>query len=231
MTEFLDEDLEKVLYLDCDLIICDDIEDLWATDITHYFLAAVTDPYSDNHVSLGFQEHEMCFNAGVLLVNLAKWRDANVIPTFIHYVEDNSTILKYHDQCTLNAVFRGQVLILPYRWNFAARNADLPPSALGMTKEEFFKLREAPSIVHYTTGVKPWLYLHEPHYKQLYYEYLKLTPWRGSAPSDRTTSKVIQRLLRMERLKEIFRWRAPAVFRTICRSTGLGDPVLRNLRD
>lgn len=229
MTQFLDPDMGKVLYLDSDLIIRDDIGDLWNTDVSRYFLAAVPDPYSDNHVNLGFREDERCFNAGVLLVNLTKWREADVVPTFVRYVEENSSILRYHDQCTLNAVLRGQVLSLPYRWNFAARNADLPASALGMTKDEFLALRAQPSIVHYTTNVKPWLYLLEPHYKRLYYEYLALTPWRGVTPAGRTPWTILERFLRMERFKQIFRWHMPALFRALCRYTGFGDPVLRQL--
>ena len=229
MTQFLNPDVEKVLYLDCDLIVRDDIGDLWATDVSQYFLAAVADPYSDNHVNLGFAEDEPYFNAGVLLVNLAKWRKADVVPKFIRFIEENSAILQYHDQCTLNAVFRGQVLLLPHRWNFAARNADLPAKALGLRRSEFLALRKNPSILHYTTNVKPWLYVYEPHYKQLYYEYLALTPWRSFRATDRTPRAITERLLRMERLKEVIRWNAPGLFRSICRFTGLGDPMLRKL--
>jgi len=106
-------------------------------------------------VSLGFREDEKYCNAGVLLVNLVKWRESNVLPKLLTYAQENIRILRYHDQCTLNAVFRGQVRFLPYRWNFSARNADLPASSFGMTKENFARLRQAPSIVHYTTPVKP----------------------------------------------------------------------------
>ena len=70
-----------MIYLDSDLIIRDDIEDIWNTDVSEYFLAAVPDPYSDNHVALGFREDEKYFNAGVLVVNLAKWREVEVLPS------------------------------------------------------------------------------------------------------------------------------------------------------
>ena len=229
MTQFLDSDIDKVLYLDCDLIVREDIEDLWATDVTQYFLAAAPDPYSDNHVNLGFREDEKYFNSGVLLVNLAKWRENDVLPQLLRYVEQNSQILRYHDQCALNAIFRNQVLFLPYRWNFPARNADLPPHALGMTRREFRELRQKPSIVHYTGPFKPWLYSQEPHYKALYYEYLAFTPWRHRRPPDLTMKTAIQKFFRMERLKQILKWRAPVLFRTVRRWTGMGDPFLRNL--
>jgi lipopolysaccharide biosynthesis glycosyltransferase len=229
MTQFVDADIDKLLYLDCDLIVRDDIGDLWATDISQYFLAAVPDPYSDNHVQLGFREDEEYFNSGVLLVNLAKWRENDVLPRLIRYTEQNSQILRYHDQCTLNAVFRNQVLFLPFRWNFPARNADLPPTALGMTKQGFRHLRQNPSIVHYTGPFKPWLYSQEPHYKASYYEYLALTPWRGFKPADRSINTAMRKFLRMERLKEILKWRLPTLFRTVRRWVGVGDPFLRKL--
>jgi len=231
MTEFLPPDLDKLLYLDSDLIICGDIGELWETDVTDYFLAAVPDPYSDNHVALGFGQDEKYFNAGVLLVNLAKWRDADVLPRLVTYAEEHTDILRYHDQCTLNAAFRGQVLFLPYRWNFPARNADLPASAFGMAKEDFSRLRRHPAIVHYTTHVKPWLYAQEPHYKSLYYRYLRLTPWRNFRPPDRNLKTALKKFVTMEKLKQVLKWRAPAFFRFLRQSLGVGDPFLRNVRD
>jgi lipopolysaccharide biosynthesis glycosyltransferase len=230
MTQFLPPDLDKVIYLDCDLVICDDVERLWNTDISGHFLAAVPDPYSDNHVTLGFREDEKYFNAGVLLVNLAKWREADVQPKLVAYAEGHTDILRYHDQCALNAVFRGQVLFLPYRWNFPARNADLPASAFGMTKEEFSRLRERPSIVHYTTHVKPWLYAQEPHYKPLYYHYLAFTPWSDFQPLDRNLRTALKKFVKMEKLKQVLKWRTPVFFRCLRQWLRLGDPFLRNVR-
>ncbi len=229
MTQFVDSDIDKLLYLDCDLVVRDDIEDLWKTDVSHYFLAAVPDAYSDNHVKLGFRNDEEYFNAGVLLVNLVKWRETDVLQRLIRYTEQNSQILRYHDQCALNAVLRNQVRFLPHRWNFPARDADLPPRALGMTKREFLHLRRNPSIVHYTGPFKPWLYSQEPHYKRLYYEYLAFTPWRGFVPSGRTVKTAVRKFFRMERLKEILKWRVPTLFRTVRRWIGVGDPFLRKL--
>jgi lipopolysaccharide biosynthesis glycosyltransferase len=229
MTQIIDPDIDKVLYLDCDLVIRDDIEGLWNTDISNYFLAAVADPYSDNHVNLGFRPDEKYFNAGVLLVNLEKWRSANMLPTLIAYAEENTSILRYHDQCTLNAVFRGQVLFLSPRWNFPARNADLPASAFGMTTDEFDRLRHGPSIVHYTTDAKPWFYAHEPHYKKLYYEYLAFTPWRSFSPDDRNLATALKKLLTMVKVKQALKWHMPKLFRSVRAWTGLGDPFLREL--
>lgn len=230
MTDFLPSDIDKLLYLDSDLIVCGDIRELWDTDTCDYFLAAVPDPYSDNHVALGFDKDEKYFNAGVLLVNLAKWRQANVLPDLVAYAGEHTDILRYHDQCTLNAVFRGQVLFLPYRWNFPARNADLPASAFGMTKTDFSRLRKHPSIVHYTTHVKPWLYAQEPHYKSLYYRYLKLTPWSDFQPQDRNLQTALKKFMKMEKLKQVLKWRTPALFRFLRQSLGVGDPFLRNVR-
>lgn len=227
MTRFLDPDLEKVLYLDCDLVVCEDVEELWLTDVSQHFMAAVRDLYSDNHIQLGLKADETYFNAGVLLVNLQKWRETDVVPRFIEYVEKNSAILRYHDQCTLNATFRNQILPLPYRWNFAARYADLPSEALGMSPEEFSEVRRTPPIVHFSTEVKPWLYAYEPHYKKLYFEYLGLTPWAGSTPDGRNIQSALVKFLKMERLRELFKWWLPGLYRSICRVTGLGEATLR----
>ena len=229
ITSLVDPDIDKLIYLDSDLVVRGDIRALWNTDVSRYFLGAVADPYSDNHENLGFRKDEKYFNSGVLLVNVAKWREENVLPKFISYAEKNAGLIRWYDQCVLNAVFRGQVLFLPYRWNFPARNADLPASALDMSKEEFAKLRKNPSIVHYTTSAKPWLYVYEPHYKCLYYEYLALTPWRDFAPPDFSFAAALKKFFKMAKLKQALKWHAPELFRSVRDWTGLGDPFLRKV--
>jgi lipopolysaccharide biosynthesis glycosyltransferase len=163
-------------------------------------------------------------------VNLIKWREADVTPRLVAYAKENFDIVRYWDQDTLNAVFRGQVLFLPPRWNFQARNADLPAWVLGLNQEEFALLRKNPSIVHYTTHVKPWLYQQEPHYKQLYYKYLALTPWRDFKPANRTVRTALTKFVRMEKLKQLIKWRLPELFRSVRQWTGRGSPFLRKLQ-
>jgi lipopolysaccharide biosynthesis glycosyltransferase len=207
LTEFLDPSIEKVLYLDCDLIICGDVGELWQTDLAGAFLAAVPEPYFAKHV--GFEPGESYFNSGVLVIDVAQWRAANCLQEFLRFAEQHASNLAAYDQDILNNTFRGKILSLDYRWNFQTSFADVPPKALGLSPEVFWKLRQRPTIVHFTGKYKPWFYSYQPHYKRLYYDALALTPWRSYRPPDLKLRSVFVRLKTLTYLRERINWFLP----------------------
>jgi len=98
LPEILGPEVGKLLYLDCDLLVCADIAELWNTDLGNQILGAVPDAFSEDHVSLGFEEHETYFNAGVLLIDLRRWRSSNLTERAVEYIRTNKTVLRHHDQ-------------------------------------------------------------------------------------------------------------------------------------
>nr|WP_208913881.1 glycosyltransferase family 8 protein [[Haemophilus] ducreyi] len=71
ISDFIEQD--KVIYLDADIVVNGSLTELYQTDISNYFLAAVKDIisekiYVNNHI----------FNAGMLLINNKKWREHNI---------------------------------------------------------------------------------------------------------------------------------------------------------
>jgi len=213
LTEFLDPSVKRVLYLDGDLVVTTDIRELWQTDLNEAFLAVVSEP----HELPG--DREVCvypyFNSGVMLIDVERWREANVLPGFLAYAKEHAAHLKYHDQDVLNHTFAGKVRFLDYRWNFQSRWADFVPAKLNMSAETFRQVRRLPCIVHYTSKYKPWFYSDDPHYKKLYYEALALTPWKDYRPPDRTPRSILRKLLTMKVVKERFRWYAPGLARCL----------------
>lgn len=226
-TEFVESNVKKLLYLDCDLVVCSDIEALWATDMEGSILAAVPDAFSDNHVTLGFEENEPYFNSGVLLIDTEKWKAANLTPVLVNYILENAHKLRYLDQDVLNAVLRGAIHPLPLRWNFTPRHADSTPELLSLSQKEFMSIRRKPGIVHFASGFKPWYYGFEPHYKRLYYRYRALTPWRHqpSRPKPGEHSSIAAAM--RERAKSILKWYFPSAASMLRRVTGMGDPTLQ----
>ena len=212
VTEFLAPSIEKVLYLDSDLIVCGDIEELWQPELGAAFLAAVPEPYLVGP-HWGFGPEDTYFNSGVLLINVARWRAANVLPAFLQFAEEQAAVLNCHDQDVLNHVFRGKVTFLDYRWNFQSRFADFPPETFKLSREDFEQVRRSPSIVHFTTKYKPWFYRYEPHYKNLYDAALAGTPWEGYRPPDRTAQSFIVKLLELRYLNERIKWYVPRLGR------------------
>ena len=70
---------EKVIYLDSDLVVTDDISKLWNYDIDNYYLGAVEDKYSDiMGCQANLPEGETYINSGVMLMNLKNFRCDNL---------------------------------------------------------------------------------------------------------------------------------------------------------
>jgi len=159
MADILPVYLDKVIYLDCDIVINDSVQELWDTSLDGYALAAVEElgcSLPDVYERLGYDEKYGYFNAGVLLVNLAYWREFSLTKHFFEYVVGNSIKLKSHDQDVLNALLHDKCLHIPYKWN--VEEAFYHYSVIKRLKfnsELSFVLRH-PNVLHYTWKPKPW---------------------------------------------------------------------------
>ena len=68
LTRILPDNIDHILWLDPDTIVLDDISDIWNTDLQNKYFAAVEEVRNNNHTLKPY------FNAGVMLLNLAKFR-------------------------------------------------------------------------------------------------------------------------------------------------------------
>ena len=117
------KNLDKLIYLDADLLFCRDIKDLWDIDIAGYSLAAVRDVIFDNgirqpkFVEEGIVSKDRYFNSGVLLMNLdAIRKKGDLLELSIAFLENNpDTALP--DQDALNYYFNDTALLLDKNWN------------------------------------------------------------------------------------------------------------------
>lgn len=127
-------ELDKVLHLDADTIVCEDLTPLWETDIKGKWFAAVREDKGSYH-PFG----DVYYNAGVLLVNLTQMRKDGIIPEMVDYL--NIVPQPYADQDAWNkyAIEQDKAVALPVRYN--------ENFATGQTA--------APAIVHFC-GFKDW---------------------------------------------------------------------------
>ncbi len=98
---------DKVLYIDADIVVNGSLKVLWDTDITDTYLAAVEEPLYTGH-ELGMLADARYFNAGVMLINLKKWRDEFISNQVLEFVRKKSHALIWLDQCALNAIINGR---------------------------------------------------------------------------------------------------------------------------
>jgi lipopolysaccharide biosynthesis glycosyltransferase len=173
--------VSKVIWLDCDLIVLDDIADLWDVPLGGASLAAVQDsivPHVSSHfgiaryAELGIDPAARYFNAGVMVVDVDAWRRIDVAGKAIDYLRKYRDAVTFWDQEGLNAALAGAWLSLEARWN---HNASIPRKP--------FSGDDLPSIVHFAGGLKPWRYSGSHELRSLYYVYLDRTAYTGWRPS------------------------------------------------
>ncbi len=178
-----DVSVSKVLYLDSDMIIKSDISKIWNVDISEYYAASVEAlGFEKRYADLNMLSESIYFCSGLLMMNLKKWREDDVMNRVIHFIEDNQSKIQMWDQDSLNSILCGKWLPLPLDWNQQTYFFDDEIYNKFCNREDFIKARDCPSIIHYTSSHKPWHYMNDHPYKYEYFNYLKLTPWKEFSP-------------------------------------------------
>jgi lipopolysaccharide biosynthesis glycosyltransferase len=155
---------DKVLYLDCDILVMKDVSELFVKPIDGVAIAAVEDPLYQPIGFLGMSEGSVYFNSGIMMINLDYWRAQKISEKTLSFLKDNPDKIKYADQCALNAIIDGNFLNVDNKYNFQT----------GFTSQDS-KVKIQPSIVHFTGSIKPTNYLSQHKYKDVYIKELKRT--------------------------------------------------------
>ncbi len=174
--------VERVLFLDADVIVCDALDELWATDLDGAYLAAVTNvlppEYADRPAAMGLASADAYFNAGVLLLNLELMRREECTARLHAFGVEHAAELVLRDQDALNAVLAGRRRPLDPRWNamnvlwWPLADAVFPPDVLE-------RARRLPAIRHFEGPAdnKPWHRACDRDRRELYFEHRAATPW------------------------------------------------------
>ncbi len=178
--------IERILYLDCDIIITDNLLSLWQYDLGNNEIGAVEDDASGiatQYERLHLPLSHIYFNAGVLLIDLNRWRARGFQQLAVDYLNQNGRDLRYADQDVLNVLCCGRCCYLPFRYNvYESLLREEVPRIRKEALKEIPQALESPAIIHFTYIWKPWVYHSFHPYKKLYYYYLDQTKWRGERP-------------------------------------------------
>ena len=142
--------LPRVLYLDSDLLIAGNIRPLWELEMGNAVAAAARDPgiqWLKNDLPFDApdaNEHEY-FNAGVMLINLDRWRAQQVEKNCLELLSRDPKRFRWWDQTAMNFLLKGQVKIVGAGWNRWAEAFDGPDADPS----------EA-AIYHFVGAAKPW---------------------------------------------------------------------------
>ena len=178
-------DIDKIIYIDCDVLVVSSLAELYTINIDDYYMAGVEDVGYVCHrkTEPKFRYKDIPYiNSGVLLANLDLWRKNNLKDALIKYTFENADSLACVDQDVINAVCHNKILQIDYKWNVQDsfyRYDDEP--ADNINKDKIIEASRKPVIIHFTGPRKPWNYKLEAHPKaQLYLKYLKLTDFKDS---------------------------------------------------
>ena len=122
---FLPETLDKIVYMDVDVVVLSSLGELWKTQIGDSFVAAAPDikMRPSHRKAIGLTEDFPYFNSGVLLVNLKKWREDNITEKLLAIADEIKENIDFPDQDVLNVyAFRNGFQKLPEGWNVHPRD-------------------------------------------------------------------------------------------------------------
>ncbi len=189
ISNVLPKTINKILYLDSDLIINTDISRLWETPFQNASILA--SPESEKNHDFIFSKHGpnlngQVFNSGVLLIDLKKWRQNHITQKIITYLKKYNQDIVWHDQEGLNAIFADNWTSLSIKWNLLTPMVEecLSPSSISAANRKLYrKSLFNPYIIHFNTCQKPWDPNNKHPYRPLFYYYLDKTDWKGWRPN------------------------------------------------
>ena len=156
VADFVKED--KALYLDCDLVVTKNLDDLFATDLQDYPLAAIRD--FGGRAYFGRE----IFNAGVLLINNALWKQENITQKLIDLTNEWHDKVDQADQSILNMLFENKWLELDFDNNHIVIHERF-------ANYRFPNGQEYPGIIHYLSERKPWHVHASQTYRDVWWYY------------------------------------------------------------
>ena len=193
LSDILPESVDRVLYLDCDIVVRGNLMPFYSLEFKDKAVAVVEDlgyDEDERYIQLGYDKKLSYFNAGVLLVNLDAWRKDNVPQKCKDFFRKYPERIKFNDQDLLNIILRNSKLHVDETWNmqdafYRTKNTKkINPESLNN-----------PMIVHYTNR-KPWNYDSQHPLRNEYFKYLDLTHWKGWRPLSNPIN-LVKRIVRL----------------------------------
>lgn len=183
--EILPSDLEKVLYIDSDTVITHSLDDLYDTEFQEPVAAVIDANFDFNYTEREYFAKSEYFNAGVLLIDLAKYRQVMKNQNIISILKKRPM---FADQDVLNIIFKDNFYKLPPTYNSSIRYRLVNHTRLKKwmkwdqspySDQKLDEARTTPAIIHYTWSPlgRPWEKNNLDPDRRIWNEYYNLSPW------------------------------------------------------
>lgn len=208
--DYLDEDVDRILYLDADTMIDQSIDSLYYTDFGDNMLAMVQDIIPTAYTkSIGVKETDAYCNAGMFLLDVNQWREKHCTQIVLDHLNDKQNHYFYADQDTLNALFSSQTKKMGIECDMFTHylfyGADIYYKMWSLQNVKgYYSLREIRekcehAMIYHFIGIgslKPWEYGANSSLTSRWNGYLALSPWKDmEKPCRPNTVRKVHNLL------------------------------------
>lgn len=195
------KDVDVMLTFDCDTIVCGSLLNLLDVDMTDTLVAGVQDTVNPYFVhKIGLTAADRYINCGgVILLNLALWREWGIEDKCIDYVKSFDGNPPFVDQGTINRICRDNKKVLPPEYNLinpmfmfpVEKIKELFKMEVYYTQQEIEHAKKHPVVIHFTGELynRPWFTNCDHPLKQAYLDYLAKSPWKDNKPAYKQMSR------------------------------------------
>lgn len=164
--------VDKLFYIDADIICLQNADDLFNANLNDNIIGAVPDlswMNTKRNKALNLQNH-IYFNAGMLIINIAKWNNFNTFTKVLQAIQDEPQKFRYLDQDALNLILTKHIQYLDTKFNCIDTNS--------IDKKNII-------LLHFAAHPKPWNIAFpiskvcNEFNKNLYQYYENKTPWKN----------------------------------------------------
>jgi lipopolysaccharide biosynthesis glycosyltransferase len=187
--KILPKEIEKILYLDGDTIVRGNLKQLWEMDLDNKTLGMSIEPTIDkNRIKVLKIDCFPYCNAGVLLVDLKKWRKTNACEKIFDFYRLHDGKLFANDQDAINGALKDEIYILSpkynfynifYQYSYKFMCKIMEPLSY-IDKDVYLDAVRDPAIIHYLGEERPWRSGNTHKYKNDYKKYLGKTVWKDT---------------------------------------------------
>jgi len=184
--------INRVIYLDTDIVVCAPISTLAATNLNGAVIGAASAtscPWlaSSSGLSrwreLGLSPKSPYFNSGVLVLDIDAWRKEELSKKVLDFLASQPEAPRFADQDALNAIFANCWHRLDPAWNqVSSVHLDHGLVHCNLDISEVNRIRNEPKIIHFTGRLKPWRSPRAHPMANRWHEVLETTARRGWRP-------------------------------------------------
>lgn len=151
------KDIDKIIYLDVDVIVLSSLKPLFMENIDNYYLAGIEDICYYYHNKIYDTNYRNFINSGVLLINLKLWREEKISTKLLDITKKNGNNFPFGDQEAINIVCSEKIKLVALSWNVQETFFEINNLLCHPLKKQIIKAFKNIKIIHYTSIKKPWI--------------------------------------------------------------------------